>query len=100
MIELLKTAGAHEVVQHGPTWADADKYLRTEAMVKVRFRILASKHMLIQAASWPSSILSTIRPSRRLGGQLDSYPRNRLSAPTRLRASFRRDLQRGWRRSS
>ncbi|KAF2200808.1 tryptophan synthase beta subunit-like PLP-dependent enzyme [Delitschia confertaspora ATCC 74209] len=34
MIEKLKAAGAYEVVQQGPTWADADGYLRKEVMVK------------------------------------------------------------------
>lgn len=36
MITMLKAAGAHEVVQHGPTWKDADAYLRKEVMTKVR----------------------------------------------------------------
>lgn len=34
MIIKLKTAGAFEVVQHGPTWADADAYLIKEVMAK------------------------------------------------------------------
>jgi L-serine/L-threonine ammonia-lyase len=28
MIAKLKAAGAHDVIQHGPTWQDADRYLR------------------------------------------------------------------------
>ncbi|ORX91591.1 tryptophan synthase beta subunit-like PLP-dependent enzyme [Clohesyomyces aquaticus] len=32
MISKLKAAGAHEVIQHGPTWQDADAYLRKEVM--------------------------------------------------------------------
>jgi len=35
MITMLKAAGAYEVLQHGPTWRDADAYLRKEVMVKV-----------------------------------------------------------------
>ncbi|KAH7132417.1 tryptophan synthase beta subunit-like PLP-dependent enzyme [Dendryphion nanum] len=34
MITKLKAAGAHDVIQHGPTWADADAYLRKEVMLK------------------------------------------------------------------
>ncbi|KAF2876418.1 tryptophan synthase beta subunit-like PLP-dependent enzyme [Massariosphaeria phaeospora] len=32
MINKLRAAGAHAVVQHGATWQDADAYLRTEVM--------------------------------------------------------------------
>jgi L-serine/L-threonine ammonia-lyase len=35
MIAKLKAAGAYAVVQHGPTWQDADTFLRKEVMVKV-----------------------------------------------------------------
>ncbi|KAF2178641.1 tryptophan synthase beta subunit-like PLP-dependent enzyme [Zopfia rhizophila CBS 207.26] len=34
MISKLKAAGAFEVIQHGPTWQDADTYLRKEVMAK------------------------------------------------------------------
>ncbi|KAF1995191.1 tryptophan synthase beta subunit-like PLP-dependent enzyme [Amniculicola lignicola CBS 123094] len=34
MIAKLKAAGATEVIQYGPTWADADAHLRKEVMVK------------------------------------------------------------------
>ncbi|KAF2474886.1 tryptophan synthase beta subunit-like PLP-dependent enzyme [Lindgomyces ingoldianus] len=34
MISKLKAAGAYEVIQHGPTWKDADSYLRKEVMAK------------------------------------------------------------------
>ncbi|KAF2262544.1 tryptophan synthase beta subunit-like PLP-dependent enzyme [Lojkania enalia] len=34
MVEKLKAAGAHEVVQRGATWQDADSYLRKEVMAK------------------------------------------------------------------
>ena len=39
MITMLKAAGAYEVLQHGPTWRDADAYLRKEVMVKVLFSL-------------------------------------------------------------
>jgi L-serine/L-threonine ammonia-lyase len=34
MISKIKASGAHDVVQHGATWQDADAYLRKEVMVK------------------------------------------------------------------
>lgn len=35
MVEKLRAAGAHEVVQYGAAWADADRYLRGEVMPQV-----------------------------------------------------------------
>ncbi|OCL15319.1 tryptophan synthase beta subunit-like PLP-dependent enzyme [Glonium stellatum] len=34
MISKLRAAGAHDVIQHGATWAEADKYLREEVLGK------------------------------------------------------------------
>lgn len=34
MIAKLKTAGAHEVVQIGASWADADRFMREELLAK------------------------------------------------------------------
>lgn len=46
MITKLKAAGAYEVIQHGPTWQDADAYLRKEVMTKVSPTILTSTSAL------------------------------------------------------
>ena len=34
IIAKIRTAGAHEVIQHGASWAEADKYLREELLAK------------------------------------------------------------------
>lgn len=34
MITKIETAGAHEVIQHGTSWAEADKFLREELLAK------------------------------------------------------------------
>ena len=34
MVAKIRTAGAHEVIQHGASWAEADKFLREELLAK------------------------------------------------------------------
>lgn len=38
MLNKIRAAGASEVIQHGPTWADADKYLRESVLVEANNR--------------------------------------------------------------